>query len=190
MTTPVLYIDLASPYAYLAAERAESVLGRRPRFEPVVLGAIFRFRGHGSWAHTGARAEGMAEVGRRAAAYGLPPITWLPDWPLNSLRANRAVLWAERHDATAELALALFRAQFAEGRNITEPQVVRATAERAGLDAEEMEQAIAEPALKEELKRRTQVAWDAGVQGVPTLRVGEELRFGDDRLDDAAALLL
>ena len=63
--------DLASPYAYLAVARAASVLGSEPVLRPVLAGAIFGYRGRGSWALTPERAAGEAEIERRAAAYGL-----------------------------------------------------------------------------------------------------------------------
>jgi 2-hydroxychromene-2-carboxylate isomerase len=86
----VLYFDLASPYAYLAVERAGRALGAEPELLPVLVGAIFVHRGYGSWALTGQRAAGEAEIERRARAYELPPIAWPPDWPANSLAAMRA----------------------------------------------------------------------------------------------------
>ena len=187
MSEPVLFIDLSSPYAYLAGERAASVLGVDPRNEPVVLGAIFRMRGRGSWGHTGRREAGMAEVERRARAYGLPPIAWPPGWPASSLHAHRAVLWAERHDAAQRLIRVVFRAVFADGRDIEDPGTVRDAVDALGLDAAEMEQAVEDPALKEELRARTAAAWEAGVRGIPTLRVGDELFSGDDQLEAAAA---
>src|SRR4051812_50031887 len=89
-----LYFDLGSPYASLAVARAPSMLGSEPVLRPVLLGAIFRARGTGSWAHTEGRAAGIAEVERRAAAYGLPPLRWPPGWPGNGLQAMRAAGWA------------------------------------------------------------------------------------------------
>ncbi len=59
---PQLYLDLGSPYAYLALERAEAVLGQPAELVPVLVGAIFGWRGHGSWARTGERGDGMAEI--------------------------------------------------------------------------------------------------------------------------------
>ena len=50
-----------------------------------------------------------------------------------------------------------------------------------------MLEAILAPELKEQLRSLTELAWEAGVPGVPTLRVGEALFFGDDRLEAAAA---
>ena len=93
---PQLYFDLGSPYAYLALERAESLLGRSVLLEPVLVGAIFGWRGHGSWALTDQREAGMAEIERRADRYGLPPMDWPPQWPANALSSMRCAIWAVR----------------------------------------------------------------------------------------------
>ena len=61
MTATTLFLDLGSPYAYLAAERVHSVIPGPVDFQPVLLGAIFQRRGWGSWAQTEHRAVGMAE---------------------------------------------------------------------------------------------------------------------------------
>ena len=187
MEPPVVYIDLASPYAYLAFARAESVLGVAPRYEVVLVGAIFGWRGRGSWALTDERPSGVAEIERRAAAYGLAPLVWPERWPANSLHANRVALWAEGRDALVPFARALFRRQFAEGADIADHDVLRAAARDAGLPPDEVEAATGDAALKAILKERTEAAWAAGVQGVPTTRVGQRLFFGDDRLPEAAA---
>jgi 2-hydroxychromene-2-carboxylate isomerase len=184
---PILYIDLASPYAYLAAERAAAVLGVEPRLEVVLVGAIFGWRGRGSWALTDQRAPGMAEIERRAADYGLPPLVWPAHWPANSLHASRAALWAEGRGALVPFVHAVFHRQFAAGADIQDHDVLRAAAQDAGLPPEEIDAATGDAALKASLKQRTEAAWAAGVPGVPTTMVGGEPFFGDDRLPDAAA---
>jgi 2-hydroxychromene-2-carboxylate isomerase len=81
MAAPNLYFDLASPYAYLAVARARDVFGVEPELEPILPGAIFGMRGHASWALTPERDRNVAEIERRAARYGLPPLAWPRDWP-------------------------------------------------------------------------------------------------------------
>ena len=191
VTTPVpqLYFDLGSPYAYLALERAESVLGRPVVLEPVLVGAIFGWRGHGSWALTGERAAGMAEIERRAQRYGLPPMDWPPDWPANALGAMRCAVWAARQRRLAPFAREVARRQWTEAAEISDLDVLAACAIAAGLDAAEMLEAVRAPELKEHLRSLTERAWEAGVRGVPTLRIGERLFFGDDRLEEAAAAM-
>lgn len=189
MHAPVLYFDLASPYAYLAVARAEAVLGPEVELVPILLGALFARRGQGSWAHTEQREAGMAEVQARAARYGLPALTWPPGWPANSLAANRAATWAREHGAAGAFARALYHRQFAHGADIADVAVVRAAAGDARLDAGAMLEAIASPEIKAALREATDDAWERGVSGVPTTRIGDALFFGDDRLADAAAQL-
>jgi 2-hydroxychromene-2-carboxylate isomerase len=186
---PQLYFDLGSPYAYLSVERAESVLGRAVVLEPVLVGAIFGWRGHGSWARTDQRAAGMAEIERRADLYGLPPMDWPPDWPANALAAMRCATWAARRRRLEPFAREVGRRQWTEAADIADLDVLAACAAAVGLDAEEMLEAIRAPELKEQLRSLTERAWEAGVRGVPTLRIGEQLFFGDDRLEEAAGAM-
>jgi 2-hydroxychromene-2-carboxylate isomerase len=183
---PELFYDLGSPYAYLAVERAERVLGVAPVLRPVLLSAIFAARGHGSWSQTPARTEGVAEIERRAAAYGLPPVRWPPGWPPDTLAAMRVAVWAERRGRGAPFARAAFRRAFAAGDDLGDVGVLAAAAAEAGLPPDDLAAAIADPAVKDDLRARTEAALALGVRGVPTLRAGGRLLYGDDRLEEAA----
>lgn len=184
-----LFLDLGSPYAYLAAERIHSVLSVPVEFEPVLLGVMFKRRGWGSWAKTDHRALGMAEVEERAVRYGLPPIVWPEPWPGDSLAADRAAVWAKQHGRAENFVVALYRQQFRRGADITSIEVLAAAAAEAGLDADALPDAIQEPQVKDALRQATEEAWELGVRGVPTLRVRDALLYGDDRLREAAALV-
>jgi 2-hydroxychromene-2-carboxylate isomerase len=187
--TPTLYFDLGSPYAYLAVERAGGVLGQPPALEPILLGAIFRWRGSGSWARTDQRSAGMTEVQARARRYGLPVLVWPRAWPTDGLAAMRAATWARQQGAVEPFARAVFRRQFAEGGDIADPEVLAECATRAGLDAEAMTAALSDPSVKDALRLATEGAWEAGVRGVPSLRIGDAIFYGDDRLEEGAAAL-
>jgi 2-hydroxychromene-2-carboxylate isomerase len=189
MRDVALYFDLGSPYAYLAVARARAVLGRAPDLEPVLLGAIFRLRGRGSWSQTAGRASGIAEVERRASAYGLPPVVWPHGWPLDGLRTMRAATWAKQQSMLAPFAQAAFVQQFVHGRDLSGVDALAAVAEDVGLSGEELRAAIASPAVKDQLRAATAHAWELGVRGVPTVRVGARLFYGDDQLEAAAAEL-
>ena len=178
---------MASPYAYLATERAETVFRRPVELAPVLLGAIFAWRGSGSWAETEARASGMAEVQARAERYGLPPIVWPENWPANALNADRAAIWAKRHGAGAEFILALYRRQFAAGADVSRPEVLADAAADARLNPAALLEGIKRTDTKEALRRATDEAWALGVRGVPTAIVGGTVFYGDDNLEAAAA---
>lgn len=186
---PVLYFDLGSPYAYLAVERAEGVLGVEVRLQPVLLGAIFAERGWGSWSQTAARAQNVEEIERRAEAYGLPELRWPPGWPPNTLKAMRAAVWAGEQGAGERFARAAFRAAFAHGRDLGEVEVIAEVGESVGLDAKDLEAALEAQSVKDSLKRATADAIAEGVRGVPSLRVGARVFYGDDQLAEAAGIL-
>ncbi len=181
------YFDLGSPYAYLSAERLTSVLPEPVRWQPLSLGGLFKANGRSSWAlgDPERRQAGMAEVERRARDYGLAPLRWPDPWPGNYLMAMRAATFA--FTAGRELTLEAFRDAFARGVDLSIPAHVLDAAERAGLDRHEVEAATQEPEIKRALRAATDAAHALGVIGVPTIAVGGELFWGDDRLDDAAA---
>jgi 2-hydroxychromene-2-carboxylate isomerase len=187
VTQVTLFLDLASPYAYLAAERIHSVLAGPVEFQPVFLGAMFKRRGWGSWADTEHRGLEMSEVERRAERYGLPPIAWPERWPANSLAADRAAVWARQEGVAEAFVLALYRREFRRGADITSVEVLADAAAEAGLDPGALPDVIQQPEIKEALREATDGAWEMGVRGVPTLRVGDALLYGDDRLGEAAA---
>ncbi|MDX6699322.1 MAG: hypothetical protein QOE65_2719 [Solirubrobacteraceae bacterium] len=186
---PRLYFDLGSPYAYLATTRAAAVLGVAPELEPVLLGAIFQRRGSGSWSQTPERDRHVAEIERRAGAYGLPPVAWPPGWPVGGLPAMRAATWAKERGAVDAFTHAAYRRAFVRGQDVSDVDTLAAAAQDAGLDADAMREAIGTDAIKRRLRQATEAAWDAGVRGVPTLAVGRRLFYGDDRLEAAARLV-
>ena len=187
----IFYYDLMSPYAYLAAERIDRVLPRPPEWQPVLLGGIFKLTGRSSWAlgDHDRRGRGMAEIETRAEQQGLPPLRWPDPWPSTSLAAMRMAVYARRAGREREFAAAAFSTAFAEGKDLRELHHVLDSAEAAGLDRDDAEEGIADPSVKDELRRATGEAHARGVFGVPTVAVGDELFWGDDRLEEAAAAL-
>jgi 2-hydroxychromene-2-carboxylate isomerase len=183
------YFDLGSPYAYLAAARIDALFEAPVQWQPISLGALFKLTGRSSWSLGDARRRetGMAEVERRARAYGLAPLRWPDPWPGNYLTAMRAAIYAQRAGRLREFADSAYAAGFQQGRDLSLAANVLAAACEAGLDEREVEQAVADPEIKLALREATDAAHAVGVYGVPTVAVGGELYWGDDRLQDAAA---
>jgi 2-hydroxychromene-2-carboxylate isomerase len=185
----IFYYDLGSPYAYLSAERISGLFTEagleQPEWQPVLLGGLFKHFDRGSWARTEARAEGIAEVERRAASYGLPPLVWPEGWPGEMLTAMRVATFAKQTGRTVSFSLAAFRQQFAAGKDLTDPENVMIAAAACELHPRALEKAIQTKGVKDGLREATDAAAAAGIFGVPTVRVGEQLFWGDDRLEEA-----
>jgi 2-hydroxychromene-2-carboxylate isomerase len=191
MTEVTFYFDIGSPYAYLAAERLPTLLPESVRWQPVLLGGLFKLTGRSSWAlgDYRRRQSGMAEIERRARAYGLPPIHWPDPWPTDYLGAMRAATFAFEQDLGRDFTRSAMRAAFQRGRDLSISAHVLDAAAEAGLDRDATSAAMADPAIKAILREATDAAHARGVFGVPTVAVGDELFWGDDRLEDAVAQL-
>lgn len=191
MSRATFYFDLGSPYAYLSAERVSGLFTEagleQPEWVPVLLGGLFGRFGRGSWSQTPARAEGIAEVERRASAYGLAPIVWPEPWPGDTLIAMRAATFAKQTGRTVSFSLAGFRQAFAAGRDLTDPDNVAIAGAACELHPRALLKAVQTEAVKGALREATEEAGDRGVEGVPALVVGEQVFWGDDRLEEGIA---
>jgi|SRR5581483_4001950 len=185
------YFDVGSPYAYLAAERLPSLLPEAIEWQPVLLGGLFKLTERSSWALGDYRRRqiGMAEIEHRARSYGLPPMRWPDPWPSNYLTAMRAVTFAFTAGRGRDMAMRAFRDAFQNGADLSIPAHVLDAAAGAGLERAEVEQATQDAAIKQALRLATDEAYERGVFGVPTVAIGDELFWGDDRLEDAVAHL-
>jgi 2-hydroxychromene-2-carboxylate isomerase len=188
---PIFFFDVGSPYAYLAAERVNALFaeacGEAPEWQPILLGGLFKRFGRDSWANGPGRTDGMREVERRALAHGLPPIDWPQPFPGNTLIAMRAATFAKEVGRTVSFSLAAFRQAFAAGRDLTEKDNVLLAAAAAELHPRAMLAAIQRDSVKGALREATDRAADLAVCGVPSVVVGGQVFWGDDRLEEAAA---
>ena len=193
MDRPVFYYDYSSVYAYLAACRLGDILPVEPEWHPIWLPPVFAASGRESWVFTDRRDQGLAEVAQRAESYGVP---YRESRDLidklsvrGSLLAQRGGAAAKREGVLVPYSREIFRRFFAEGEDITVPETIAAAADSAGLDGDAIVAACEDPSVKEEVKTLTQQAIDRGVFGVPTVAVGDELFWGDDKLEEAATAL-
>jgi 2-hydroxychromene-2-carboxylate isomerase len=188
---PAFYFDLGSPYAYLTAERISGLFTEagleQPEWQPILLGGLFQRFERDSWANGPGRAEGMAEVERRASAYGLPPISWPDPWPGNTLGAMRVATFAKQTGRTVSFALAAFRQAFAAGRDLSDPDNVLIAAAACELHPKALLKAVQTEIVKSTLREATDEAAELGVFGVPSLLVGGQVFWGDDRVEEAVA---
>lgn len=187
MSRATFYYDLGSPYAYLSAERISGLFTEagleQPEWQPILLGGLFQHFGRDSWANGPGRAEGVAEVERRASAYGLPPISWPDPWPGNTLTAMRVATFAKQTGRTVSFSLAAFRQAFAAGRDLSDPDNVMIAGAACELHPRALLKAVETGSVKAALREATDRAAALGVEGVPALVVGEEVFWGDDRLE-------
>src|SRR5262245_58222573 len=175
------YFDYISSNAYLAWHRLpdlERRFGLVVEPVPVLFAGLLEAHGQLGPAEIPAKARWMWRDNlRKAARLGLPlePPRFHPFNPLLALRVSSLPLHAEARRA---LVGALFRAQWVESRHLSEPAVVAAAADGIGLPGADLVARAQELEAKQRLRRQTDEAISAGVFGVPTLLVDDELFWG------------
>jgi len=179
------FLGAMSPYSWLAAERIGKLLPHA-RWRALFLGGLFHGAGRQSWGFGERREQEMAECERRAAAYGLGVMRWPEPWPTNDLAVARAMTFADREGALRRFALAAMRLAFLAGRDLERPDTVLEAARVAEIDPERVRRALGDEEIKLALRSETDAALARGVFGVPTVAVGEQLFWGEDRLEQAA----
>jgi 2-hydroxychromene-2-carboxylate isomerase len=191
----VFYFDFSSPYAYLAAERISGVFSEagaeQPEWKPVSTAFIFRAAGKVPWSMQpdGPRPDDLEEIARRAAERGLPEVKYVDGWPDRSysLAPLRAAWYAKAAGRVVSFSLAAFRQHFAAGRSLADVDNVVLAAAACELHPNAVLKGIESRQAKEALIEATDEAIALGAVGVPTVAVGEQLFWGDDRLEEAAA---
>jgi len=185
---PIFYYDVSSPYAYLASQRVDDVLPEPPQWQPIAFGVIVRRTGKVPWSFAEDRSKDFESISSRAAARGLPPVVYPEGWPVEtySMIALRAALLARDQTELRAVSHELYRKMFVEGRHLAELETVLDAAERAGMDREQVRDGIERPEVKDRLRAVTDEALARGVTGVPTVIAGDQLFWGDDRLEEAA----
>lgn len=185
------FCEFASTYSYLSAERIESVAeaaGVAVRWRPFLLGPIFQAQGWNTSPFNIYPAKGdymWRDLARLAAARGLA-VTPPDPFPQNSLLAARAVLAIDDDRLKAVASRAIFRAEFADGLQISEADVLSTVLTEAGLDGAQIVADATTDRVKAALRQNTEEAIAKGVFGAPSFITPDgELFWGDDRLDDA-----
>ncbi|MEI7704015.1 MAG: 2-hydroxychromene-2-carboxylate isomerase [Deltaproteobacteria bacterium] len=190
MPTLEFFYDFVSPYSYLASTRIEAEaarVGATVRYRPFLLGGVFNATGNRAPIDTAAKAAHLAtDLGRWARRLGVP-FAWPAKFPISTVLAMRTAFAAERARKLVPFTDAMFRAYWAQGRDISDPAVVQDVGNGLGLDGAAL---VAEAGNhKEALKAQTQEAVDRGSYGAPTFFVGPEMFIGNDRLDFALEAL-
>lgn len=188
MKTVTFYFDFGSPASYLAATQLPALAaatGASIDYRPILLGGVFKATGNRSPAEVPAKAAYMLQdLTRFAERYGVP-FRFNPHFPLNTLHLMRvAVAVQKRHPADFERFVAhLFRAMWVDELNLADAFVLTRTLDAGGFDGTAIMAASAEADVKETLKTSTEEAVSRGLFGVPTFFVGDQMFFGQDRLD-------
>ena len=194
MNTPDLqfWFEFASTYSYLSVARIEDAAAAADvsfHWEPFLLGPIFAEQGWNDSPFNVYPAKGRymwRDLERLCDKYGIP-FAKPSRFPRNGLLAARVACLAR---ATSEQWLskfvqAVFRANFAEDREIGDATEICSILDSLGQSGMQIVEQAQAPDNKQRLREQTRRAVEIGIFGAPSFVVGEELFWGNDRLEDA-----
>jgi len=184
------WFDFASTYSYPAAMRVEEAALRYEcalRWRPFLLGAIFKeqgwndspfniypVKGRYMWRDLERLCAGLRLTFRKASQF-----------PRNGLLAARIACVSEKNEWLPEFVRKVFAANFAQDLDIAEPNVLLDCLNGLADDPPAVLAAASGYQAKSRLHRNTKRAIELGIFGAPTFVVGDELFWGNDRLEAA-----
>ncbi len=186
------WFEFGSTYSYPAAMRVEACAAERGvtvLWRAFLLGPIFQKQGWDDSPFNLYAAKGRymwRDLERVCAAQGIglrrPSV-----FPRNGLLAARVASRFAAEDWLPDFVRSIYRANFSEDLDISSSEIVGSCLAKIGQDAGAVLSEAASPNSKDLLRAQTARAVDAGIFGAPSLLVGAELFWGNDRLDDALA---
>ena len=186
------FFDVGSPTTYLAWTQLPKIAaeaGATIIWRPMLLGGVFKATGNQSPISIPAKGRyTMQDFARFARRYGVP-IAFNPHFPINTLTLMRGAAGYLGSAQFERYLSAIFEAMWVNKKNLGKPEVVAEVITRAGLDPAEFARLVSDEEVKERLKGITEQAIQRGAFGAPTFFVGEEMFFGQDRLDFVAEAL-
>ena len=189
------FFDVGSPASYLAwtqlpriAEETNATIAWRP----MLLGGVFKATGNASPVTIPAKGRWMnGDLQRWARRYGVS-FSLNPHFPINTLTLMRGAAGMQMREPERFLAYvdAIERSMWQSPRDLGDADVLVATLREAGFDPAAFAALVADPEVKARLIATTEEAVARGVFGAPTFFVGEEMFFGQDRLEFVREALL
>ena len=187
------WFDFSCPFAYLGSRRVEAMasrVGANLTWQPMLLGGVFRARRVAqnlAGSVSAQKARHNADDMRRLAALWDLPLNIPGNHPQRTVEALRALLVVG--EPFAPLAHAFYSAYWIDGVDLTTADGVASVLTEAGHDAAAVLEEASTPAIKDELRARTERAIAAGVFGAPAMVVDGVLYWGADRLEEIEAVL-
>ena len=180
------YFDFGSPTAYLAFTQLPLIAKRNNtqlNFHPILLGGIFKITGNQPPGIIPAKGAYMSkDLPRFAKKYGVA-FNHNPFFPINTLSLMRgATSYLINGDFEKYLKI-IFHSMWVDQKDTGNPEVLENIFKENDLDYNDYLNRISDKEIKDKLISNTNKAADRGLFGAPTIFVGDEMFFGQDRLD-------
>ena len=182
------FFDVGSPASYLAWTQLPALCaqaGAELVHRPMLLGGVFQATGNASPASVPIKASYTnSDFARFAGRYGVPLVI-NPHFPIITLMLMRGATGVQMRmpERFQDYLSGVFKALWIDALNLNEAALTAQALRDAGFDPGEIMTLVGDPEVKAHLRTTTDEAVARGVFGAPTMFVGDEMFFGQDRLD-------
>ena len=187
------YFDFGSPAAYLAYTQLKKYAeeyGATINYKPVLLGAILKATNNIAPALVKNKGVYMLkhDIPRFVSRYDVP-FKMNSHFPIQTLPMMRGYFVAEQLGCLDEYLDLGFKSIWVDNKNLNDPAVIQETLSNVGIDVGQFLTQVASDEIKQALREATDAALERGVFGAPTMFIGDDMYFGQDRLDFVEAEL-
>jgi len=182
------FFDVGSPASYLAWTQLPSICeqaGAELVYCPMLLGGVFQATGNASPAAVPVKGlYTRRDLARYATRYGVT-LNDNPHFPIITLMLMRGAVGVQLHmpERFQDYLRATFKALWIDALDLNQPALTAAALQDGGFDVDEVMALVNSPDVKAALRATTDEAIARGVFGAPSMFVGGEMFFGQDRLD-------
>jgi len=180
------YFDLASPLAYLAAERVLHTMPGPCEWQPILARELPKAESFEAFRCSDDKDIFRLEIERRSGSLGLQELRWPDPFPFDSEFAMRVATYAKSIGKVVAFAQAAFRQAFAGGRPLDVTDNVLIAAAACEMHPSAVQKGAALRSVAERLSAATATAASLGVTDVPAIQVGERIFLGERALGEAA----
>ena len=180
------YFDFGSPTAYLAFTQLQLIAKRNGVnliFHPILLGGIFKATGNSPPAAIPAKGLYMMRDLQRYAEKYQVPYERNPFFPINTLSLMRGAVSYQNNGDFERYVNVIFHNMWVEPKNLNDEDVLKKMLIENNFEYNDFLKRTSDQRIKDQLISNTEKVVQKGAFGAPTIFIGEEMFFGQDRMD-------
>ena len=189
MSKPIdFYFDFVSPYTFISFQQIKNTKFKEDfkfRLKPILLGGLHNLHKITAPAFIPVKARFMIRDCKMVCEKLNISFKFNSYFPIKTVDLMRGVLIAEEDGIANEYINKIFESIWISGLNLNDPQIIEKIFKNIGINPKTFFLRVGNQNIKDELKKRTQEAFEKGVFGAPTFLVNNKIFWGQDRIEFA-----
>ena len=182
------YFDFVSPYAFISFQRIKNLKLKKDfkfRLKPILLGGLHNLHKITAPAFIPAKARFMIRDCKMLSDKYKMSFKFNSYFPIKTVNLMRGVLIAEEDGIANQYIEKIFEALWVSGLNLNDQAIIDKVLKNLDINPKTFTLRLSNQNLKDELKKKTQDAFEKGIFGAPTFYVNNKVFWGQDRLEFA-----